>query len=275
MRSDALYCMDVPNGVTTSYTNSHGSTWMATSSAVRARQHCAAGDCDRHERRWLARGACGRQRPPRTISHAAGSAWYTQYRACGVRHLRGESVETGSFSLAETDNPGTPVRVCISDPHQLASRVARLVRAAPPIDPMLPRWYALHLRSQSLRAPASFDTLLAPRVLYDRLRPHPYQLQVVQQVLREKAPAAILADEVGLGKTIEAGLIYKELALRGAVQSALVLAPKALLSQWQEELRERFDEDFVLTDEKRFRGFDREPCVICSLPQFVRSFGKI
>ncbi|HEU5347960.1 MAG TPA: SNF2-related protein [Ktedonobacterales bacterium] len=137
------------------------------------------------------------------------------------------------------------------------------------------RWYALALRVQRLRVAASFDRLLAPAVLYDRVRPHPYQLRVVEQILREKAPAAILADDVGLGKTIEAGLIYKELALRGIVRTALVLAPKALLSQWQQELREHFDEDFVLTDEKRFRGFEVEPRVICSLPQFVRSFARI
>lgn len=138
-----------------------------------------------------------------------------------------------------------------------------------------PRWYALARRAQRLRVAASFDRLLAPAVLYDRVRPHAYQLRVVEQVLREKAPAAILADDVGLGKTIEAGLIYKELALRGIVRTALVLAPKALLSQWQQEMREHFDEDFVLTDEKRFRGFEVEPRVICSLPQFVRSFARV
>ena len=138
-----------------------------------------------------------------------------------------------------------------------------------------PRWYALALRAQRLRVAASFDRLLAPAVLYDRVRPHAYQLRVVEQVLREKAPAAILADDVGLGKTIEAGLIYKELALRGIIRTALVLAPKALLSQWQQEMREHFDEDFVLTDEKRFRGFEVEPRVICSLPQFVRSFARV
>ncbi|HUY76324.1 MAG TPA: SNF2-related protein [Ktedonobacterales bacterium] len=150
--------------------------------------------------------------------------------------------------------------------------------AAPPVaapDPAWPRWYGLSLRAQSLRVAVSFDRLLAPRALYDRVRPHPYQLRVVEQALREKAPSAILADEVGLGKTIEAGLIYKELALRGIAQSTLILTPKALLNQWQDELRERFDEDFVLTDERRFRGFDQEERIICSLPQFVRSFDRI
>lgn len=167
----------------------------------------------------------------------------------------------------------------MTDPHQLRAEIARLATLPAPanqtVDVAAPRWYALNLSAQSLRVPPTFETLLAPHLLYDRVRPHPYQMHVVEQVLREKAPAAILADEVGLGKTIEAGLIYKELALRGIVRSALVLAPKALLSQWQDELRERFDEDFTLTDERRFRGFDQEDHVICSLPQFVRSFERI
>jgi SNF2 family DNA or RNA helicase len=162
---------------------------------------------------------------------------------------------------------GIPTRVVFTDPHTLLSGAQT--------QPAGPRWYALSLRAQALRETASFDRLLAPHALYDRVRPHPYQLHVVEQALREKAPAVILADEVGLGKTIEAGLIYKELALRGVVRSALVLAPKALLAQWQDEMKEHFDEDFTLTDEKRFRGFDREPRVICSLPQFVRSFDQI
>ncbi len=70
------------------------------------------------------------------------------------------------------------------------------------------------------------------------------------------ATGVILADEVGLGKTIEAGLLYTELALRGLAQTALILAPKSLLPQWQEQLRELFDADFTLTDEKRFSGFE-------------------
>lgn len=162
---------------------------------------------------------------------------------------------------------GIPSRITFTDPHTL------LGDARPA--PAGPRWYALSLRAQALRESASFDRLLAPHALYDRVRPHPYQLRVVEQALRDKAPAAILADEVGLGKTIEAGLIYKELAMRGIVRTVLVLAPKALLSQWQDEMREHFDEDFTLTDEKRFQGFDREPRIICSLPQFVRSFDQI
>jgi SNF2 family DNA or RNA helicase len=171
--------------------------------------------------------------------------------------------------------PAPPVKVTFSDPYNVRPLLLQATPGTATSTPTAHRWYALNLRAQALRTPPTFDTLLAPPVLYDRVRPHSYQLRVVRQVLSEKAPAAVLADEVGLGKTIEAGLIYKELALRGLVRSALILAPKALLSQWQEEMSERFDEDFVLTDEKRFQSFAAQDHVICSLPQFVRSFDKI
>lgn len=176
-------------------------------------------------------------------------------------------------SVPDLSSFDPPIRVTFTD--LLLPASAPQSTAAISTETAPAHWYRLALRAQHLREAPSFDRLLAPAVLYDRVRPHAYQLRVVEQALREKAPAAILADDVGLGKTIEAGLIYKELALRGIVRTALVLAPKSLLSQWQQELREHFDEDFVLTDEKRFRGFDIEPRVICSLPQFVRSFARV
>src|SRR5262249_49529023 len=120
-----------------------------------------------------------------------------------------------------------PVHITITDPRHLLDWTA----GSPPAI-HAPGWYALLQRSHPRRAPATFEPLLSPLALHERLRPHPYQLRVVERVLREMAPAAILADEVGLGKTVEAGLIYKELALRGLAESALVLAPKALLGQW-------------------------------------------
>jgi SNF2 family DNA or RNA helicase len=56
----------------------------------------------------------------------------------------------------------------------------------------------------------------------------------------------LLADEVGLGKTIEAGLIMRELKLRGLVKRTLVIAPKGLVSQWVSEMRFHFGETFQL-----------------------------
>jgi len=113
----------------------------------------------------------------------------------------------------------------------------------------------MSLRIPEATVPRTLDKLLSPTVLFDRLEPLPYQLHVVDRVLNALSPAAILADEVGLGKTIEGGIILKELVLRTAVRSVLILAPKALLGQWHREMKERFDEHFVLTEDKGLGAF--------------------
>lgn len=69
---------------------------------------------------------------------------------------------------------------------------------------------------------------------------YPHQLDVAKQVIEEMHGKAILADEVGLGKTIEAGLILKEYLVRGSVKKVLILVPASLVSQWTLELNQKF-----------------------------------
>jgi len=70
--------------------------------------------------------------------------------------------------------------------------------------------------------------------------PLPHQIDVVNRVINEMRGRAILADEVGLGKTIEAGLILKEYVIRGLVKRALILVPSSLVLQWTRELNQKF-----------------------------------
>lgn len=67
-----------------------------------------------------------------------------------------------------------------------------------------------------------------------------HQVEAAEQVIETMNGRAILADEVGLGKTIEAGLILKEYMIRGLVKNALILVPASLVSQWVKELNEKF-----------------------------------
>jgi SNF2 family DNA or RNA helicase len=77
----------------------------------------------------------------------------------------------------------------------------------------------------------------------------PHQLRVAQQVLRPPMGGrAILADEVGLGKTIEAGIILSELAARGLARRVLAIVPASLATQWQEEMLSKFFHDFALPE---------------------------
>jgi SNF2 family DNA or RNA helicase len=88
-----------------------------------------------------------------------------------------------------------------------------------------------------LRRPG-FDTLLSlPQLAFE---PFDYQRETASTVLRRMRGRAILADEVGLGKTIEAGLILTELRLRGLADRALVLTPAGLVEQWRDELERKF-----------------------------------
>ncbi|MEK5106493.1 DEAD/DEAH box helicase [Cytobacillus kochii] len=85
----------------------------------------------------------------------------------------------------------------------------------------------------------AFDGLQVDKHL-SNLTPLPHQLEVAEQVVENMHGKAILADEVGLGKTIEAGLILKEYMIRGLVKKALILVPASLVSQWAIELNSKF-----------------------------------
>lgn len=86
--------------------------------------------------------------------------------------------------------------------------------------------------------------LLAP--MESNVIPLPHQLYALSRAISGDRVRYLLADEVGLGKTIEAGLIMRELKLRGLVRRTLVVAPKGLATQWVAEMQSHFDERFQL-----------------------------
>lgn len=86
------------------------------------------------------------------------------------------------------------------------------------------------------------------------LLPFSHQEETVRKVLSVFLGRALLADEVGLGKTIEAGLVLSEYLLRGRIQRALVLAPPSLVGQWKEELSTKFGIETRTTEDPTFRA---------------------
>ncbi|WP_249871989.1 DEAD/DEAH box helicase [Oceanobacillus saliphilus] len=96
-----------------------------------------------------------------------------------------------------------------------------------------------------------------------------HQIEVAQQAIETMNGRAILADEVGLGKTIEAGLILKEYMIRGLVKNALILVPASLVNQWVNELNEKFYIPAV-AHRKNYSWKDN-PVIVSSLDTAKRS----
>jgi SNF2 family DNA or RNA helicase len=116
--------------------------------------------------------------------------------------------------------------------------------------------FALAREAAQLSTNAGFDRLICLPLVRDmELLDH--QIRTAKTVLQRFRGRALLCDEVGLGKTIEAGLIAAELRLRGLIRSALVLVPPSLIEQWQGEMRRKFSLDLISHDDPAFR--DRGP----------------
>ncbi|RKH15185.1 helicase [Corallococcus sp. CA053C] len=140
---------------------------------------------------------------------------------------------------------------------------------------------AFMLRKQALvlddeRRGDALGALLASRVM---VKPH--QVGVVQRVLSARRPRFVLADEVGLGKTIEAGMVFSALRLVGLARRCLVVAPSHLTVQWLVELFHKFNQLFTLMDSDRYEQSLKEapdvspwarfPLVVTSLELLSRT----
>jgi SNF2 family DNA or RNA helicase len=92
-----------------------------------------------------------------------------------------------------------------------------------------------------------------------------HQVDAAYRALFEMDGKALLADEVGLGKTIEVGMILKEMHFRETDDSVLILTPAQLAKQWQGELLEKFGLEYVCNYDDEFRGFDKHDHIIASI----------
>jgi len=135
-------------------------------------------------------------------------------------------------------------------------------------------WYDLRERLARLGLAQDFDELLCLPHLKG-IETFWYQVETVRKVLKQFRGRVLLADEVGLGKTVEAGMVLKEYLLRGMVESVLVLTPASLVGQWREELETKFNIACATTHDALLRGdpaqFWAQKRVIASLALARRS----
>ncbi len=152
-------------------------------------------------------------------------------------------VEVGA-SLLE---PGALPQVATAPPMDLRELDA-MVRAA--------RWSALTPSLPFSGLDEDRPPLASP--LYGAIYPEAYQLVPVLRALEMPRVALMLADAVGLGKTIQAGLVLRELMLRRRIRRILVLCPAALRTQWRDEMMEKFSLPFEVVDRPQTLRLQKE-----------------
>ena len=148
------------------------------------------------------------------------------------------------------------------------------------------RWF--NLRYSTLMQQARLANLPVRGMLSPRVALIPHQFYIANEIASRFAPRVLLADEVGLGKTIEAGLIINQQLTTGKASRILIIVPPALTFQWFVEMIRRFNLQFTLLDEERCQQieadnlrefeedepeldnpFEAQQLVLCSLDLFM------
>jgi hypothetical protein len=133
-----------------------------------------------------------------------------------------------------------------------------------------PERLGAYLRATEWRTASAADRKLFQAPFRAGIRLDAYQLLPLAKALDLPRVNLLIADDVGLGKTVEAGLIVREMLLRRRVEVIVVAAPASMLLQWQDELAQKFGLDFTIVDRehvletRRTRGFSANPWSIGS-----------
>ena len=132
-----------------------------------------------------------------------------------------------------------------------------------------PTLVSLHAEAERFTVVRGFDKLLSMQMARGLIS-YQYQIESALKVLNRFRGRAMLCDEVGLGKTIEAGIILSEYVLRGLVRTVLILTPPSLTTQWQDEMASKFNMEFILNQDENFRAMGTEawgqfPRIIASI----------
>ncbi|APE04861.1 MAG: RNA polymerase-associated protein RapA [Alteromonas sp.] len=140
-----------------------------------------------------------------------------------------------------------------------------------------PKWF--DLRESALRYQYDYQRSTTIGVAGARISLIPHQLHIASEVGSRHAPRVLLADEVGLGKTIEAALIIHQQIKTGRASRILILVPDSLMHQWLVEMLRRVNLAFAIFDESRCEAldeeginpFDSEQLVLCSIDFLSKS----
>ena len=161
----------------------------------------------------------------------------------------------GIISYEVTDSEGNPSQLC-------ETQLSAAIKLNRPQDRLFTAQFdpekAYILRHDTLKQKHLLSTSPVNGLYGVRMSLIPHQLYIAHEVAQRPSPRVLLADEVGLGKTIEAGLILHHQLISGRAQRILIVVPDALLHQWLVEMLRRFNLKFSLFNEERCSSLDEE-----------------
>ena len=182
------------------------------------------------------------------------------------------------YNVIRTLEDGTQERKALNE-----TRIGASIQLSKPLDRLLAsqvdykEWYDLRIEAMQLQANMQNSPLRG--MIGSRVGLIPHQLYIAHEVGKRFAPRVLLADEVGLGKTIEAGLIIHQQLKTGRSERILILVPDSLQYQWMIEMRRRFNLQFSLFDLTRtasmkehdpeLNPFLTEQCIIASVDLMI------
>jgi SNF2 family DNA or RNA helicase len=144
-----------------------------------------------------------------------------------------------------------------------ASDIFSALTDAAPIDSLSD--HLLHVESHRLSIAQSQQELRSTDELDGDIQLLEHQLDAAHQALFQMGGNVLFADEVGLGKTIEIGMVLKEMAFRDIHDTFLILTPAQLATQWRREMNEKFGLDFVCNYDDEFHGFNAHDMIVASI----------
>jgi superfamily II DNA or RNA helicase len=172
--------------------------------------------------------------------------------------------------------PVAPVLPAIASLPKLEARFDMAFEIANPeaieIGGDAPEPVAFRLRGELVRLSLfeGFDELLCLPALQG-VEAHWYQVETVRKVLKQYRGRVLLADEVGLGKTVEAGMVLKEYMLRGMAERILILTPASLVGQWRDEMAAKFGIECATSHDSLLRS---DPAAFWAQPRVIASIAS-
>jgi hypothetical protein len=181
------------------------------------------------------------------------------------RDLSIAGVELFDLACADDDAQGEQISVALDAeiaPQLVEDDLWQQIGSSGTDDPQV---FAAHLRAVTWRSATAADRTLFQAPFRAGIRLDPYQLLPLAKALKLPRVNLLIADDVGLGKTVEAGLVLREMLLRRRVDYVVVSSPAAMTVQWQDELAQKFGLGFIIIDRdylaavRRNHGFSTNP----------------